>query len=226
MNLRVGWSGIAFAGSGILLITAVGASARPSYGVSCRGCHGGVSQPGLMTVTNADGLINLDAVNLPGATDRGSIKYYDVVRGSSVALSMDVLDGAAIYAPQQKRLEKGGVLNSASNLLIFTPDPTWTQWGTPAVPWFTKDGGNNNGIGWTGNVASYVFNLFVDASTPVDVFDLEFTVAIADAAGEPTRYGDEHFYLRVQDAIPEPATWLLVSSLGACLSMWRRSRRG
>jgi hypothetical protein len=176
-----------------------------------------------MTVTNADGTINLDALNLPTATDRGLIKYYDVVRGTSVALSMDVLDGADLYAPQQKRLEKGGVLNSASNLLVYTPDATWTPQGTVAVPWFTKDGGNNNGIAWTGNVASYIFSLFVNANTPVDVYDLEFTVALASAAGEPTRYGDEHFYLRV---VPEPSAWMMISSLSACLGLCWRSRRG
>jgi hypothetical protein len=178
-----------------------------------------------MTVTNPDGTINLDALNLPGATDRGLIKYYDVVRGNTVALSMDVLDGAEVYAAQQKRLEKGGVLNNASNLLVYGPDATWTPQGTAAVPYFTKDGGNNNGIAWTGNIASYVFNLFVNASTPLDVYDLEFTVALA-SAGEPTRYGDEHFYLRVLDAIPEPTSLMLFASLGTCLALcWRPRNR-
>lgn len=224
MKMYVRWMLGLFAAGGILITMAGEAQARPSYGVSCRGCHGGTALPGLMTVTNFDGSINLDTINLPTATNRGEIKYYDVVRGNNVTLSMDVLDGAAVYSVQLKLLEKGGVMNNSLNKLVYTPDSSWTPQGTAAVPWFTKDGGNDDGILWTGDVASYTFDLFVDATTPVDVYNLEFTVGLA-SDGEPTRYGEEHFYLNVLQEIPEPSTWVLFTGFGVCLAWYGYRRR-
>ena len=138
---------------------------------------------------------------------------------------MDVLDGADVYAVELKLLEKGGVLNNASNKLVYDPDPSWTKLGTASVPYFIKDDGNDGGILWTGSTASYTFDLSVDASTPLDVYDLEFAVALS-SGGEPTRYEDEHFYLHVVDAVPEPASWVMFSGLGVCLVWcWRRRKQ-
>ena len=71
MKTRVRWMLFLLGGVGFLIAAAGEAQARPSYGGSCRGCHGGTALVGLMTVTNEDGSENLDLINLLTATDRG-----------------------------------------------------------------------------------------------------------------------------------------------------------
>ena len=65
------------------------------------------------------------------------------------------------------------------------------------------DGGGNAGISWAGAAIDYIFDLFIDPSTPLDFYDLEFAVAGQDG----NWYGDEHFYVQV---VPEPGTILML----------------
>jgi hypothetical protein len=196
------------------------AQAKPSFGGSCMGCHGGTNQSGLMQVKDGTGILNIDAINLPTAIDRGPLKVFDVTPGNTVILPMDVLDGAELYAVEFKGLEIGAALNSASNHLIWSvangAGNVWNQRGTAALPYFTKDNGSNGGIVWANQTTPYQFNLLVGAGTPTDVYDLQFAVATA-LPGDPTRYGEEHLYVRV---IPEPATWTMLASFGLIYLAW------
>jgi hypothetical protein len=214
---------------GVVLLVAASneAQAHPSFGANCAGCHGGNNPlPDLMQVKDGTGMLNIDAINLPGATDRGLLKVFDVIPGNTVKLPMEVLDGADVYAVELKGLTTAAVLNDAANKLVWSAandaGNVWTQRGT-STPYFTKDDGTDNGIVWTAQTTPYEFDLFVDASTPMDVYDLTFAVALS-AGGDPTRYGEEHFYVR---AVPEPAAWTMLASSGIiCLAwFWRRRNR-
>jgi hypothetical protein len=179
-----------------------------------------------MEVTDADGLLNIDVFTL--GTPRGTLKVFDVLPGHTVTLSMNVLDGAEVYAAELKRLETGGVLNDLNNHLQWSEANdaanVWVQRGTVSVPYFTKDNGDDGGIAWIGQTALYTFDLLVGSNTPLDIYDLEFAVGIS-SGGDPTRYGDEHFYLNV---VPEPSTFALLLSLAAIglPCYWRHRNRG
>ncbi len=220
MRKRVKGGLLLLAGFGFLIAVANEAQAWPDSGANCAGCHR-TARTDAMAVTNFDGMIDLDAVNLGTATDRGPLKYFDVVQGSTVTLSLDVLNGADLYAVKLNGLDGGGVMNDVNNKLIFSDandaGNPWTDQGG----YFTKDAGNGfEGISWSGSTTSFTFDLFVDAATPLDTYDLEFAVA----GVEDGRWnGSEHFYLNVK-AVPEPASWVLFSCCGVGL-MWYVRRR-
>lgn len=184
-----------------LVICENAAQARPSFGASCSSCHGNV-QDGLMQVTDEDKIVDL-GTQLDGKT-RGPLKTFEAAPGDTVTLSMEVLDGSPNYSVQLKRLETGGQQNDQANKLVWTEanDPTnvWSEWGDP--PYFTKDE-NNDGIVWEGATVGFTFDLLIDPSTPVDLYDLEYAIATG-AFG----YQDEHFYLSV---VPEPTSIALMS---------------
>ena len=70
-----------------------------------------------------------------------------------------------------------------------------------------------------GPTIPYIFDLFIDPTTPVDYYDLEFAVG-AKLDGVKV-YQDEHFYLRV---VPEPGTMLLMG-LGLALVGYGHRKR-
>jgi hypothetical protein len=141
---------------------------------------------------------------------RGPLTTYQAAPGDTVSLEVTVLNGDATYAVQLKRLETPGQFNSASNFLDWAEanagDNPWTLQEVTNPPYFTKDDGSNGGIPWGGSLISYMFDLFIDPSTPADFYDLEF--AVAGKFDTNVRwYQDEHFYLQV---VPEPGTVLMM----------------
>ena len=197
------------------------AYARPSFGGSCANCHGNV-QDGRMQVNNEDTTLDL-GTQLDGNT-RGPLKTFEASPGDTVTLSMEVVDGSPNFAVELKRLETGGQQNDQANKLVWSEandaSNPWSEWGDP--PYFTKDNGSNGGITWSGSPTSYSFDLLIDPSTPLDVYDLEFAIATGGFA-----YDDEHFYLSVVP-VPEPSTIALVlfGLVGVGILRRRRVPRG
>jgi hypothetical protein len=201
------------------------AAAKPDFAItngnSCKdnGCH--VAETGRMQVTGADGMLDL-GTQLDGKV-RGALKVFEVDAGNTVTLSMQVLNGNDLFAVQLKRLEKSGQLNDLANFMTWMednlPSNPWTLQEITNPPYFTKDDGSNGGL--AGSAAGvFSFDLFIDAATPPDVYDLEF--AVAGLIGELQYYQDEHFYLQV---VPEPeacaSAMAMLAALGAALGARR-----
>lgn len=216
MNMRANLL-IVLTGICLLMLRAEVASARPDYGSNCAACHD-TDRDDAFAVTNYDALINLDSDNLVTAVDRGFLANFNVEAGSTVSLSLDVLNGANVYALSLSGFGGGGVMNDASNMLVFSGDSSWTDQGG----YFTLDAGNGtDGIAWGGATATYSFDLFVDSSTPLDTYDLQFAIG---GTGGGLWSGVEHVYVTV---VPEPASWLLFTglmSVGGAVWFWRRRK--
>ena len=207
------------------------AGAKPSWATtndnSCKGsgCHSELlSDPDRMDVIDADELVDL-GTQLDGK-QRGPLNTFWVDPGTTVTLSMEVLDGSDKFAVQLKRLEKPGQENDLSNFLIWMEDNlggnVWTRQEVANPPYFTKDNGNNGGLP-PEDAGVFTFDLLVNADTPPDFYDLEFAVAGKEGG---LWYEDEHFYLEV---LPEPSPALLgVVALSAIAGLrWvRRARPG
>jgi hypothetical protein len=216
--------------AGLVIVATTGiAEARPSFGNSCQGCHGGgVSTPGLMEVDSTGAFLDL-GTQLDGM-DRGELKLYTVTPGSEVTLSATAIDGDVLYAVQLKRLETGGQLNNVANTLDghWTDVTGWSPYGAP--PWLVDDDGADGGLDGTLTPIGHSITLFIDATTPFDVYDLEFALARTDGSGgfgSLSGYGDEHFYLQVVERVPEPtsATLAVLALVGLGWSASRRRNR-
>ncbi len=213
-----------------LVMTTNAAFALPGFGESCSSCHGtnvGGTNPDKMAVTNFDDVLDL-GTQLDGKT-RGPLSTFTASPGDTVSLQMTVTDGSQHYAVQLKRLYKPGQQNSLSNFLTSpmygtTSVPPWTSNGVDPVngpQWFTQ-GPIQDGLS---NVV-YSFDLVLDPNTPIDVYDLEFAIAGGSGFTPGSWYEDEHFYLNVVDAIPEPTTLALagLGILGICAGYSRKRR--
>jgi hypothetical protein len=202
------------------------ASAKPSFAInnnnSCRdGCHVTV-ETGRMQVIGGDGLLDLGTQL--GGQMRGPLTVFNVEPGNTVTLTMEVLNGDALFAVQLKRLEQPGQLVSLDNFLTWLEDNieanVWTPQEAPDRPYFTKDDGDNGGLSGS-EAGPFSFDLFVDAATPPDVYDLEFAVA-GVSTNEDLFYQDNHFYLQV---VPEPAAGASVLAAISTLVGVHRARR-
>ena len=193
--------------------------ARPHFGRGCSDCHGAGPPPvsGALELINFDGFFDPDE-SFTGATDRGTLKFFDVFPGDSVDLTIrvDFQDAVDIhYAVELKRMEELGV--EGGGTLTQSPDPDWFQqtgaiFSDPARPYFTIP--EDEGIHFT-DPQVFTFTMLVDESADPDFYDLAFAMA-----GQPDFfYTDEHFYLHV---VPEPTSLALVSL--AVLALRRRGQ--
>ena len=172
---------------------------------SCKdSCHNEDLRTDAMQVIGADGTLDLTAADRNDGKDRGPLELYVAKPGDTVLLSMEVLDGADEYAVQLKRFDKDGILagTSGDSLAGYTPDGGWVAQGTLPLTYYTNTAG---GTSWTGGPVGLTFSLQLAATTPRNVYDLEFALAGHDATAK--FYQDEHFYLQV---VPEPASFVLV----------------
>ena len=202
------------------LATAV--QARPSFATgndnSCTdGCHANV-QVGRMTVTGEDTTLDL-GTQLDGSM-HGPLKTFASMAGQTVTLQVEVLDGSPVFAVQLKGLETSGQLNDLANALVWTEandglNP-WTRQEATNPPYFTKDNGSNGGLN-SSEAGIFTFDLEIDASTPPDVYDLQFAVA----GGSMDWYQEERFYVEV----PEPDRALLWATAVALMPVLCLVRR-
>lgn len=205
---------LVLAGLGVSVALGLGpvgvASAKPPWAVSngnsCRdNCHVNV-ETGRLQVLGQNGVLDL-GIQLDGKV-RGALQLFQVLPGGTATLSMEVLNGDALFAVQLKRLEKPGQMNDLANFMTWAennlPGNPWTQRGA-TNPYFTKDDGSGGGLA-AALAGIFNFNLFIDPATPPDVYDLEFAVA-GLTTDDQQFYQDQHFYVEV---IPEPATLALV----------------
>ncbi|MHC4177490.1 MAG: hypothetical protein ACYSWU_08285, partial [Planctomycetota bacterium] len=205
----------------LVVVLALGgvATAKPPWGASCSGCHGGDNPNGSDRLTAmgvvSDTMVDPDesAVTPPADwKDRGFLKTFTAQPGDTVDLTMEVLDGESFYAVQLKRFEKQGL---GGNVLagFITPDSDWTPQGSFPSTYYTESFSNNLGYDWPVVPPSgpdpYTFTLALAADTPLDVYDLEFATAGYDVSLDKMFYGDEHFYLRV---VPEPGVCVLLAT--------------
>ncbi len=200
------------------------AQARPGYGRDCKNCHAPVED--LMEVDDT-GLLTDLGVQL-GGQERGALKTFEVQQGKVVSLLMTVLDGSDRYAVELKRMETGGQLVSQDNLLVWSDandaGNVWTERvdGVSSITYLTKDD-NGGGIVFDGAIG-YQFDMLIDISTPVDIYDLEFAIGKKIDSPFTRLYSDEHFYLSVLP-VPEPSTLamlLMASGLGVVLAIRRK----
>ena len=212
LALGLGWAG--------------NASAKPAWAItngnSCRdNCHVN-EEAGRMQVTAAE---VLDIGTQLDGNVRGPLDVFRVEPGNAVNLTMEVLNGDAVFAVQFKRLEKSGQLNDLANFMTWLEDNLetnpWTLQEDTNPPYFTKDNGNDGGLP-ANEAGAFSFDLFIDPVTPLDVYDLEFAVAGLNGDEQPF-YQDEHFYLEV---VPEPAVgasaMTMIATLGAVFAARRR----
>ncbi len=209
-----------------LLMTNNVAQAKPGYGVSCKGCHGTANapnRPGALDVLG-EGFLDLGNGNRNDGKNRGAIPFFTVEPGGSIDLTMEVIDGSDVYSVELKRLDIAAVLGPATDFLTgFTPDGSWFELG--AEPYYAATGGFVDGIDWTSGPVGFSYTLGIDAFTPENTYDLEFAVA---GLGAPSKfYEDMHFYLVVENAIPEPSTLALagLGIIGVCTGYLKRRRR-
>ncbi len=180
------------------------------HGNHCIRCHGNsfrdfptASLTGKMQVSDT-GIITDLGTQLDGKV-RGPLKTFRVIPGDVITLSVDVLDGYDKFAVQLKDFEKGGQANNQANTLIWSVsnsiDNVWTRQeyqyaSTP--PYFTKDAGNDYGIFGNITPTTYTFDLLVEAATPPDFYELQFTVAGTTYTNEKNLWVQkESFYLEV-----------------------------
>jgi hypothetical protein len=228
-NMQMSIRRIAASTIGVVLWTAMAANAWaiPLYGGSCgsAGCHGGVTNPNALDLSNADQLLSV-----PNRLDGGTadaLPTYTVAPGDKVTFTFNVNEGytSRKYAVGLQGLFDGGVKEIQSHKLLFTADPAWLRLTQtdPTMPpepdWYAT---SEEGVTWTGPT-TFDFTLTVDPSTPPDVYALFASVAGRNAAR--AEWSDvEAFYLQVSP-VPEPSLGIMALGLGAVGLVWRyRSR--
>ena len=156
---------------------------------SCKTCHSVIVSDRMKVELQP---LQADLIEQLNGKTRGQLETFVVEPGATITMSMDVLNGADKWSVQFKRLEKEGQALSQDNFMIWNNpgNAGWNiQGASSAQPYFTTD------IGEDTAPTAKSFTLTIDASTPPDVYDLEF--AIAGKSGNDLFYQDEHFYLAV-----------------------------
>jgi hypothetical protein len=167
---------------------------EPAWGGNCLSCHG-VWQSGVVEVVGADTLADPDE-SATGAPDRGVLKVYEIWRGASRSLELQVLGLAAgdTYAAQLKRLRFPGVTQGGA--LAYGADCTWPEWGdTPQ--YYTQPAVNYI---WGEGPVTLAYEFTAAPAADADYYDL--VLAVGGKYPDGTLfYDEEHFYIHVRGLI-------------------------
>ena len=163
-------------------------NAKPPWGVSCgqSGCH--TTNKNAMTVIDHDTNTDLG---------QGVLKTYIAAPGDTIGLSVNVTNGQNKYAVAFDSFLNGGVQN-ASNMLIFTPDPSWFYQTSLNPPYYVSTSSRHE---WSGSTTKRTFQITIDPATPSDFYKLDFETAGKNGGKWSQR---ESFYINVTPSTPEP----------------------
>ena len=179
----------------LLLCAATPAAAEPAWGKSCLSCHDSLLT-GRLFVYGEDTLADPDE-NATGAPDRGTLPVFQVQRGGSRTLQVQVsgfqTDDA--YAVQLTRLRFPGVTKGGP--LVYTGDCAWPEWGEYANyysnPVVSYD--------WGTGPDTFDFTITAENASAGDYYDVVFAVVGKAAADGALFYAEEHFYVQVLNTV-------------------------
>jgi hypothetical protein len=168
------------------------ATSKPNN--SCASCHDSI-RTDRMRVTPQVLMMDL-GTQLDGQA-LGTLNAFAVEPGSTVVLSMDVLNGGGPWSAQLKQMEKGGQEISLANNLVWSQSGNagWSSYGS-STPYLATSVRENTAA------ETLTVSFTVDAATPPDTYDLVFATA---GKSSGLWYQEEHFYLEV--AAPADPTW-------------------
>lgn len=163
------------------------ATSKPNN--SCASCHSSI-RTDRMRVTPQVLMIDL-GTQLDGST-LGTLNTFPTEPGSTVVLSMDVLNGSGDWSAQLKQMEKGGQEIALTNNLTWSQsgNPGWSSYGS-STPYLATSVRKNTAA------ETLTVSFTVDAATPADTYDLVFAIA---GKSSGLYYQEEHFYLEVAAA--------------------------
>jgi hypothetical protein len=180
---------------------ALGGSASAAFLINCKQCHT-VPQNGMV-------IINFQTTTNVGA---GLYKVFQVSPGQTAVIELSVTNGhGGNYGLNINNLGAGGV-NSSSDHMDCTADPTWTSYfpGT-TTNFFMAGPASTSPNLWT-------FNLVVKTNTPADFYTINSQMAGYDAASEMWSQ-QESFYVQVVAAAPLAPTILAPQWSGGSFSV-------
>jgi hypothetical protein len=213
----------------ISLVLSSSAFAHVGSGGVCVNCHaavtGRISVLGNLTTPTTTSV----ATRLDGGTT-SALKCFNAAPGGSVSMTLNVTNGGLsgdLFAIALTGTVKGGTLESlssttikgvktsATDILGFAADPTWTAKTSGGLTYYTQ-----GPLTWSGSATSKTFTFTVAPGTPKDVYSLTLKATGVDSnVGMWTQ--SEEFLLNVT---PEPATLALLG-LGGIVTLVRKRMR-
>jgi hypothetical protein len=162
------------------LLMEQGLQAHVNFGINCAGCH--------TTARNAMDLVDFQRTLDLGLGD-GPLKVYTVQAGQTVAIGINVINGANQFAVNFNTPSPATGITNASNQLTYTPDAGWTQQSQNGI-YYTFGPST-----WNNATVKRTFNLTVNPSTPSDLYRAE----ILTAGVQSSRWSErEKIYIEVQ----------------------------
>ncbi len=161
---------------------------HPGSGANCGACHNHMGYaPGVTTVKNFT--LTADPKEMAGKTDLGTLKVYQVPRGGTATLTVEVNGLAAgnAYATDLGDFGQTGVVGG--NSLVFRADTTWTKLSSQTPNYYVTPK-------YTFDVPrTFTYTIGVNPSTLPDYYEMFFQTGVLSTV--PGIHGMEQFYLQV-----------------------------
>jgi hypothetical protein len=193
---------------GTVLMSGTTSHAFPTSGANCASCHSPVT--GRMSLSGETTTTDLGA---------GLFKTYNVAPGNTVTITENVLNGSVDYAASVRNFEQGGQQNPGNFLVYTTPNLALNGWNGLVDPGSGATYYSTSVIS-DGSTPSFNFDISVNPATPLDYYELIFTMAGSNFLPGGRFAQEEHVYLNV---VPEPQAYALAT--GLCLVGFAAYRR-